>query len=149
MGFDIDMLKNDGCFEIAPCECLDRLFEGCQDDTLVIPRYDDEDAERLVYRDYYEMHWSEEDCSRIKELFQPLQKALEAIAADGYDAVKVMEAVRRADNDPDYFVTVYAYRVCRLIGWRAPETIINHEACCLIVSLAVNRYAAGHRREVL
>lgn len=149
MGFEIDMLKNDGCFEIAPCECLDRLFAGCRDDTLIIPRYDDEDVEHLVCRDYYEMHWSEEDCSRIKEAFQPLQEALEAIATDGYDEAKVLEAVRGADSDPDHFVTVYARRVCRLIGWKAPEVIINHEACCLIVSLAVNKYAAGHRREVL
>lgn len=149
MAFNINVLMDDISFLNSPHDCLDQLFHQCHDDTLIIPRYLDENPSYPIYHDHYEMHWTEEDCKSIQDVFENLYHELHSIAVSGSmdEEQQVMSAVMQADSTPDYYVTVYAKRLCRLMRYKAPELIINNEAVSLAISIAVNRYSTAYHRE--
>ena len=149
MAFNIDVLMDDSLFLNSPCSCLDQLFHQCHDDTLIIPRYLDENPIYPIYHDHYEMHWTEEDCKTIQDAFENLCHDLHSIAVSGSkdEEQQVMRAVMQADGNPDYYTTIYAKRLCRLIRYKAPKTIVNNEAVSLAISMAVNQYSTAYHRE--
>lgn len=146
MAFNIETIQGDEYFNISPYDYLDLLFKNCKDDTLIIPIYPEEDSSHPACYDYYEMYWSEEDCKNIKEAFANLQSELKTIASDGYDEVKVLSAVKKVDSNPDYFVTLYAKRLCKLMRYKAPEIMLTDEAVKLIVSMAANKCSKSYFR---
>lgn len=149
MAFNIEALMDGSMFLNSPCSCLDQVFLQCHDDTLIIPRYLDENPIYPIYHDHYEMHWTEEDCKRIKEAFANLHNDLQSIAVSGSkdEEQQVMRAVMQADSNPDYYTNIYANRLCSLIRYKAPKIIVNNEAVSLAISMAVNRYSTGYHRE--
>lgn len=149
MAFNLDALMDDNLFLISPHSCLDQLFHQCHDDTLIVPRYLDDNPIYPIYHDHYEMHWTEEDCKTAKDAFDNLCHALHSIAVSNSkdEEQQVMRAVMQADSNPDYYVNVYAKRLCALIRYKAPKTIVNNEAVSLAISMAVNRYSIAYHRE--
>ena len=152
MAFNISALMDDISFLNSPHVCLNQLFHLCHDDTLIIPRYLDDNPSYPFYHDHYEMHWTEEDCKKIHDAFENLYNDLHSIAESGsvnedIDDEQVKRAVMQADSNPDHYVTVYAKRLCSLISFKAPELIINNEAVSLAISMAVNRYSTAYHKE--
>ena len=149
MAFNISVLMDDISFLNSPHVCLNQLFHHCHDDTLIIPRYLDENPSYPIYHDYYEMHWTEEDYKSIQEAFENLCHELHSIAVSGSRVTEqqVTRAVRKVDSNPDYFVSIYPKRLCTCISLKAPELIINNEAASLAINMAVNRYSTAHHRE--